>query len=105
MIAVSKEALQESVVQVLAALSNIGAEKINMTDRLIEDLGLDSLKRMEALARVADQYGVDPDIEKVMGVRTVGDVFALMEAQVPAPAPAQAAACVCTIGAPRARAE
>lgn len=107
MTAVNKDALRQGVIRVLAEFSNIDAGRIKASDRLIEDLGLDSLKRMEALGRVADDYGVDPDLEKTMAMRTVSDVLSLLDAHVaaPDPVPAPGSACVCSIGAPRTRPE
>ena len=47
---------------------------IRGTDRLREDLGLDSLHSMELLSEVTEKYAVDVDVEQVQEVRTVGDV-------------------------------
>lgn len=50
------------------------AETIRATDRLRDDLGLDSLHSMELLSEVTEKYAVDVDVEQVQDVRTVGDV-------------------------------
>ncbi|MBK7397185.1 MAG: acyl carrier protein [Myxococcales bacterium] len=47
---------------------------IRATDRLRDDLGLDSLHSMELLSEVTEKYEVDIDVEQVQDVRTVGDV-------------------------------
>lgn len=47
---------------------------IKASDRLRDDLGLDSLHSMELLSEVTEKYEVDIDVEQVQDVRTVGDV-------------------------------
>ena len=75
----NKEQFKTDLFSVLAKLSDTPATNIKPTDRLMEDLMLDSLNRMEALSRVADQYDLDPDLDKVMGVKTVQDVLDVMD--------------------------
>ena len=48
--------------------------EIKVTDRLREDIGLDSLHAMELLSAVTEKYELDVDIEEVQEVKTVGDV-------------------------------
>ena len=48
--------------------------EIKDSDRLRDDLGLDSLHSMELLSEVTEKYAVDIDVEQVQDVRTVGDV-------------------------------
>lgn len=52
--------------------------EIRDTDRLRDDLGLDSLHSMELLSEVTEKYAVDIDVEQVQDVRTVGDVVAFL---------------------------
>lgn len=49
--------------------------EIKDTDRLREDIGLDSLHAMELLSAVTEKYEIDVDIEEVQEVTTVGDVI------------------------------
>lgn len=51
---------------------------INATDRLRDDLGLDSLHSMELLSEVTEKYEVDVDPEDLQDVRTVSDVVAFL---------------------------
>jgi acyl carrier protein len=76
------DALHHSIIEVLSDLSRIAPERIKLTDRLCDDLSLDSLQRMEALSRISDQYHLDPDLEQVMALKTVGDVIGLMKSAV-----------------------
>jgi acyl carrier protein len=48
------------------------------TDRLREDLGLDSLHSMELLSAITEKYEVDVDVEQVQDVKTVGDVIGVL---------------------------
>jgi len=64
----------------LARAAGVPPEGIEDQLRLDEDLSLDSLKRIEALSYVSDKYGLDPDVDSIMELRTVGDVVRLAEA-------------------------
>jgi acyl carrier protein len=48
------------------------------SDRLREDLGLDSLHSMELLSAITEKYEVDVDVEEVQDVKTIGDVIAVL---------------------------
>ncbi len=48
--------------------------EIRLTDRLRDDIGLDSLHSMELLSEVTEKYELDVDPEELQDVRTVGDV-------------------------------
>ena len=48
------------------------------SDRLREDLGLDSLHSMELLSAITEKYEVDVDMEQVQDVKTVGDVIGVL---------------------------
>jgi len=52
--------------------------EIKDSDRLRDDLGLDSLHSMELLSAVTEKYEVDVDVEEVQGINTVGDVVAFL---------------------------
>ena len=51
---------------------------INGTDRLRDDLGLDSLHSMELLSEVTEKYEVDVDPEDLVEVRTVDDIVTFL---------------------------
>lgn len=67
--------------QIAATLSALIAEiggfpprEIGPEQRLAEDLGFDSLQSMELLSRVTEHYGVDPDLDGLADLATVGEV-------------------------------
>ncbi|NMB76614.1 MAG: acyl carrier protein [Myxococcales bacterium] len=74
MASVSAEQIRTDLLEILSQLAGVEASRIQDTDRLREDLGLDSLQSMELLSRVSDRYELDLEVEDVMDVQTVGDV-------------------------------
>ncbi|PTL82101.1 acyl carrier protein [Vitiosangium sp. GDMCC 1.1324] len=52
---------------------------ITADKRLVEDLGFDSLKVMEFIARLEDELGVTISLKRIAGVRTVGDIYKMVE--------------------------
>lgn len=51
---------------------------IQLTDRLRDDVGLDSLHSMELLSEITEKYELDVDPEDLQDVRTVGDVVTFL---------------------------
>ncbi len=66
--------LETSVVKMVADLSATRAEQIKPTDRLREDLGLDSVSSMELLSMLAEDLDLDVEMEDAMSVTTVQGV-------------------------------
>ena len=71
---IGEQQIQTDLVDILSRLVGVEASKIKPTDRLREDLGLDSLQSMELLSRISDKYELNLEVEDVMDVKTVGDV-------------------------------
>lgn len=57
--------------------------EIRSTDRLRDDLGLDSMCSMELLSEISERYAVDVEVEELQNVTTVGDVACLLAAALP----------------------
>ena len=55
---------------------------VSSSDRLREDLGLDSLHSMELLSSITEKYEVDVDVEQVQEIKTVGDVVTFLSSVV-----------------------
>jgi acyl carrier protein len=51
--------------------------------RLIEDLGFDSLKVMEFITTLEDELEVSISLKRLMGVKTLGDIYRLVDEHVP----------------------
>jgi acyl carrier protein len=72
--------LSEFLRTVIAELAAMDKDEIKGSDRLREDLGLDSLQSMELLSRVSEEFDIDPDMEEVMKVTTVDEVVTALSA-------------------------
>ena len=70
-----KATIRKDLIDILQKLAGVNPASVNDTNRLREDLGLDSLQSMELLSRISDKYELDLDIEDVMDVETVGEVI------------------------------
>ncbi len=71
---ISNDQIRKDVIEILAKLIDINTAEVADTDRLREDLGLDSLQSMELMSRISDQYELDLEVEDVMDVQTIGEV-------------------------------
>lgn len=70
-------AIEQLVVQVIASEVNVDANKINKTDRIVEDLKADSLDTVEIIMALENAIGVrvlDSDIIDICTVQNVIDV-------------------------------
>lgn len=70
----TRQQVSDRVLAIVAELTNTKVADIKGSDRLREDLGLDSMQSMEMLSRVSEEFEVDPDMEKAMAVQTVDEV-------------------------------
>ncbi len=75
----SNDEIRHDLLEILSNLVDVDTSQVKDSDRLREDLGLDSLQSMELLSRICDLYELDIDIEDVMDVQTVGDVIKELE--------------------------
>ena len=60
-------------------LSGVSAAEINERTALVEDLQLSSLKFVELIAIIGEEYGVAIDEDKAMNLQTVGDLYCLLK--------------------------
>lgn len=74
-----KAAIVAVVGEMISELTGVDGGEVASDDRLMEDLGMDSLQSMELLSRLSEEYEIDPDMEDVQGVQTVGDVVAFLQ--------------------------
>jgi acyl carrier protein len=72
------EAFTADLLQIVSKLTTRPVEELSPDDDLRDDIGLDSLQSMELLSRISERWGVDVDIEDVVGLRTVREVVELM---------------------------
>ena len=74
MTAPSADTLRNDVDEIIRRIRPDFKGEVKDSDRLREDIGLDSLHAMELLSAVTEKYEIDVDIEEVQEVKTVGDV-------------------------------
>ena len=69
----------ERVINVLKNFTAMPQENINADSMLIADLGMDSLKMIEAVVAVEKEFNVHISDKKLFGMRTVNDVAKVIE--------------------------
>jgi acyl carrier protein len=70
-----------STLSILAEIAEVDVAKLKGTDRLREDLGMDSLSSLELLSSLGDKLRLDLQIEDAMDIRTVEDACIFVEQQ------------------------
>jgi acyl carrier protein len=75
---VSVEEIRSEVEAIIRRVRPDVSGEIHDTDRLRDDLGLDSIHSMELLSAVTEKYEVDVDMEEVQDISTVGDVVGFL---------------------------
>jgi len=73
------EKMVNEIMELLASISGTAKHEIRLDDHLRDDLGLDSLKSMELLSRISEEYDMDVDVEDVMELETVQDIISFFE--------------------------
>lgn len=71
--------MYELVIDMLSKQISIPKEKITLESEIIKDLGADSLDVFELLATLQDETGKTIPEDKVITLKTVGDVVSLLE--------------------------
>lgn len=69
---------RETTLTILAEIAEVDRAALRGTDRLREDLGMDSLSSLELLSSLGERLGLDLEIEDAMGIRTVDDACAFV---------------------------
>ncbi len=80
------ETITAAVHEVLAELAPGATRAYTATDSLRRDVGLDSLQSMELLSRLTERFDIDPEMDEVMDIDTIGDVVTFLAQHVPAAA-------------------
>jgi acyl carrier protein len=70
-----------STLTILAEIAEVDVKSLRGTDRLREDLGMDSLSSLELLSSLGDKLRLDLQIEDAMDIRTVDDACTFVERQ------------------------
>jgi acyl carrier protein len=71
---------RERIVELIAEIMELDdPSTIRPTDRLREDLGMDSLCSLELLSTVSEEFKLDLEMEAAMGITTLQDAFDFIE--------------------------
>jgi acyl carrier protein len=70
-----------STLSILAEIAEVDVQELRGTDRLREDLGMDSLSSLELISSLGDKLRLDLPIEDAMDIRTVEDACTFVEQQ------------------------
>lgn len=68
------EQLNERVYVIISDVLNVNNEKFKPSDRLIEDLGADSLDVIEIIMKLEDEFDVILTDDVAENINTVGDI-------------------------------
>ena len=70
---------RDRTIALIAEVIEVDPSEIDVSSRLREDLGLDSLQSLELLSLLAEELRVDVPMEEAMDLGTVADACALVE--------------------------
>jgi len=71
--------LDARIFDIVAQLTTVDKAKIKRTDRLREDLGMDSVSSMELLSMLAEELDLDIEMEEAVEVTTVAGVIEMAQ--------------------------
>ena len=75
---IEKSKMRKDVKKLIAEITRMNAAKINESDRIRDDLGIDSLMAMEMLAAIEKRLGIAVDEAKAFNVVTARDLIDLV---------------------------
>lgn len=67
------DAVRDTTLTLLAEIAEVKRAELHGSDRLREDLGMDSLSSLELLSSLGEKLRIDLQIEEAMGIVTVDD--------------------------------
>ena len=72
----------DDVKEILADQLDINADDIEITSKLSDDLGADSLDAIDIVMSVEDQYSIEVPDEVIKSIKTVEDIVSFIEANI-----------------------
>ena len=75
----TQNGIQSKVIALLASQLSKDVAKIKMSDRIIEDLGADSLDIVTMLMNLEDAYGITIPDDDAMELKTVAELVKYLE--------------------------
>ena len=73
------DGIRKDFISIIAKLAGRKPEDLADDNRFLEDLGFDSLKSMEAISRISDEYDFEPDLDEIMSLQTIGEVITYLQ--------------------------
>ena len=70
--------MMKEIVELVARVTKIPQNKINLESDLFSDLGVDSMTGIEIFSAIDKKYNLDVPEEKLKSVKTVGDLVQLV---------------------------
>lgn len=70
---------EDRIYRILTDLTAIPRTDIKPGDRLREDLGMDSVTRMELVSMLAEEFDMDIELEEAIAIEDVVGIMALAE--------------------------
>ncbi|MDD2227420.1 MAG: acyl carrier protein [Clostridia bacterium] len=71
----------DKVKEIIASQLNIDAKKIKAEDKIIEDLGADSLDIVELLMKLEEEFGISIPDEDTSKMKTVGEILDVIKSK------------------------
>jgi acyl carrier protein len=77
-----REKIRKEIVEIVADIAELTVEEV-APDASLEDLGIDSLNGLRIVAEVEKRYGVNIPDDAIGKIRTMPEIFALVDAHEP----------------------
>ena len=71
--------MDKKIIDIIADKLGKKVEQVQLTSRLVEDLGADSLDVVELIMTFEDEFGIALPDEDVAKMKTVGDIIAYIK--------------------------
>ncbi len=72
---ITRDEIEARVIPILAERAGMPPEQLHDAQRLIEDLGYDSLEMIEASMEIEEEFDIDVPDDALERMKTVGDVL------------------------------
>jgi acyl carrier protein len=77
-----REKVRKEVIEIVADIAELSPEEIS-SDASLEDLGIDSLNGLRLVAEVEKRYDINIPDDAIGKIRTIPEIFALVDAHEP----------------------